>query len=481
MRDADAKWFEPALERLRRLPNDSDRRLASLISGDRPVTIARAPGRLDVMGGIADYSGSLVLEMPLACATFVIAQQQDEPRLDIVSLRDDRPFWFDMRLDHLLGQSADTLASWLVDRLDDRWPAYVVGSVLACLTAARVTKPRCGLRLLIVSEVPEGKGVSSSAALEVATMTATAACYGISMDGVALATACQWAENRIAGAPCGIMDQMTSALGRRDTLLRLRCQPAIVEGHVDVPAGYRFSGVDSGIRHAVTGNDYGTVRTAAFMGYRIIAGLAGLPVLEDGGRVRVSDAVWNGYLANISPSELERRFIDHLPSSMRGDEFLAQYGGITDVVTRVDPSRRYPVRAATSHPIYENDRVTRFAELLSSGLDQPGVAEEMGALMYKSHASYSSCGLGSDGTDRLVDLVSQAGPARGLFGAKITGGGSGGTVAILATSDARGAVHHIAEHYASETGKRPFVFDGSGPGAGELGVLTLETPRLLSR
>ena len=87
------------------------------------------------------------------------------------------------------------------------------------------------------------------------------------------------------GAPCGIMDQMTSALGRRDRLLRLRCQPATVEGHVTVPAGYRFYGIDSGIRHAVTGADYGTVRTAAFMGYRIIADFAGLPATVDGDRV----------------------------------------------------------------------------------------------------------------------------------------------------------------------------------------------------
>ncbi len=138
------------------------------------------------------------------------------------------------------------------------------------------------------------------------------------MDAAELATACQWAENHIAGAPCGIMDQMTSALGRQDRLLRLRCQPATVEGHVDVPAGYRFYGIDSGIRHAVTGSDYGTVRTAAFMGYRMIAELAGLPAEPDGARVHVADDRWRGYLANIPPDEFATRFAERLPERMRG-------------------------------------------------------------------------------------------------------------------------------------------------------------------
>jgi galactokinase len=95
----------------------------------------------------------------------------------------------------------------------------------------------------------------------------------------------------------------------------------------------------------------------------------------------------------------------------------------------------------------------------------------MGALMFRSHASYSSCGLGSDGTDRLVDLVAELEPSRGVFGAKITGGGSGGTVAVFGTEAARSVVHHIARQYEDETGVRAHVFDGSGPGAEEVGII----------
>ena len=471
----DATWFAPALDSLRSLAAVADGSLAGFFAADRDLLVARAPGRLDVMGGIADYSGSLVLEMPLACATVAIAQGQPERRLEIRSVRGGRVHAFGIALDKLLTgglRTPDTLAAWFAERPDHRWAAYVVGSVYRCLTLAGVESPAHGLRLLVLSDVPEGSGVSSSAALEVATMAATAACFGVRMSAAELAAACQWAENHIAGAPCGIMDQMTSVLGRRDRLLRLRCQPATVDGHVAVPAGYRFYGIDSGIRHAVTGADYGTVRTAAFMGYRIIAELAGLRASAADALVHVDDDRWHGYLANITPSELTRSFAKRLPDRMLGSEFLGLYGGITDSVTRVDARRWYPVRAATSHPVYEQDRAARFAALLESGATEPNVVAHLGMLMLDSHASYSTCGLGSDGTDRLVEMVLDAGQARGLFGAKITGGGSGGTVAIFGTDAARSAVHHIAREYARETGRSAFVFAESGPGAEELGLLS---------
>ena len=133
-----------------------------------------------------------------------------------------------------------------------------------------------GIRLLVQSDVPEAKGVSSSAALEVATMRAVAHLFGITIDGVEAARLCQIAENLVVESACGIMDQMTSALGRTDKLLALLCQPAEVQGFVSVPDSIGFWGIDSGIRHAVSGSDYTSVRIGAFMGYRIIASLAGL-------------------------------------------------------------------------------------------------------------------------------------------------------------------------------------------------------------
>jgi L-arabinokinase len=94
--------------------------------------------------------------------------------------------------------------------------------------------------------------------------------------------------------------------------------------------------------------------------------------------------------------------------------------------------------------------------------------------MYESHASYSACGLGSDGTDRLVALARDAGPARGVYGAKITGGGSGGTVALLADAGAGDVVRAIARRYAGETGRDAYVFEGSSPGAARIGAIRLD-------
>ena len=81
-----------------------------------------------------------------------------------------------------------------------------------------------------------------------------------------------------------------------------------------------------------------------------------------------------------------------------------------------------------------------------------------------------TCVLDSEGTDRLVELVREAGPDQGLFGAKITGGGSGGTVAVIGRKGTDGAIEAIADAYASETGHKPHIFSGSSLGAGALGA-----------
>src|SRR5207248_11265282 len=132
---------------------------------------------------------------------------------------------------------------------------------------------------------------------------------------------------------------------------------------------------------------------------------------------------------------------------------------------------------ATGHPILEHKRLQRIAEMRGVLAEQPGTALELGRLMYQSHKSYGACGLGSDGTDRLVDLVAAEGPEHGLFGAKITGGGSGGTVAVLGTDRAEAVVRDVAARYRTETGRETHVFTDSGPGAAETGVLLLVTTK----
>jgi L-arabinokinase len=269
------------------------------------------------------------------------------------------------------------------------------------------------------------------------------------------------------------MDQMTSACGEADQLLALFCQPAELLGTILLPRDLAVWGIDSGVRHSVGGGDYGSVRVGAFMGYRMIAEIAGLRTEPAGDTVAVDDSRWSGYLANITPAEFEETFLSRLPETISGAEFLEHFSGTTDPVTRVDPTRAYAVRAPTAHAVYESFRVKRFAELLRRQGGSIGEAERvlLGELMYQSHASYSACGLGSAGTDALVELVQAAGASRGLYGAKITGGGSGGTVAVLGSHDAGPAIAEMAQRFSERTGHQPYVFSGSSPGSGAFGHL----------
>ncbi len=305
-------------------------------------------------------------------------------------------------------------------------------------------------------------------------MQAVCAVYGVALSGRELALLCQMVENLVVGAPCGVMDQMTSACGEQDRLLALLCQPVELQSPVQLPPELEVWGIDSGIRHAVSGTDYGAVRVGAFMGYRMIAGMAGLAITSAAdGRVEIGDERWHGYLVNIAPSVWETHYRDHVPPTIDGATFLARYGGTTDSVTEVDPGRTYAVRQPAAHPIYEHHRVQLFRALL--GLPSLGEQQQvlLGELMYQSHASYSACGLGSSGTDRLVELVRAAGPEAGLFGAKITGGGSGGTIAVLARRGAGEIIQAIAAEYEQGTGHATTILSGSSPGAIAFGVLRL--------
>ena len=408
------------------------------------------------MGGIADYSGSLVLQRPIAEATFAAAQLIDLPEVQIISVG-RAPYVVPLRA---LAPEGDPLtyedARQLFASAEHHWAAYVAGHFIVLMRERGVHFSE-GVRIVIASSVPEGKGVSSSAAIETASMHAIASAFGIDLDPLDLALLCQKAENLIAGAPCGVMDQMTCVFGEKDSLLALLCQPATLQPALCVPDDISLWGLDSGERHAVGGSDYTSVRTGAFMGYRIIAEHDGVP---------------SDYLANLSPSDFESEFVRYLPDEMSGRDFLARYGGTGDSVTIVDPARTYRIRQPTAHPVHEHHRVRLFRELML----EPSSEErrvQLGELMYQSHASYSACGLGSKGTDRLVDLVYKEGPKQGLYGARITGGGSGGTVAVLGRSDAGAAIGRVVDAYEAATGYRPYVFSGSSPGMTSFGVLNV--------
>ena len=426
-----------------------------LFNPNADLIVTRAPGRLDLMGGIADYSGSHVLEFPIAEATFAAIQLNPSRELNLVTLLDDEPRHssFTMSLSAFAGPIEYDAAREFFERdANSRWAAYVAG-VFPVLMREREQRFNSGANILISSHVPPGKGVSSSAALEVAVMQAVTTAFDINIDSHDKALLCQKVENLVVGAPCGVMDQMTSVFGERDRLLLLLCQPAEIKRMIDLPSQLKLWGIDSGIRHSVSGSDYRSVRAGAFMGTRIIADL---------------NADFSGYLANITPAEFEREYRERLPERMSGDEFLRRYKETSDSVTKIEPQKEYAIRLPTAHPIYENARVQRFVELLELNEGY----EELGELMYESHRSYTALGLNSAGTDLIVELVRKE---AGLFGAKITGGGSGGTVAVLGDQRSNEAIARVVALYAKETGHQPYVFSGSSGGSVAFGHLRLQT------
>lgn len=473
---ADTREFLALLDNLHTHPM---RECRELFDNDADLFISRAPGRLDLMGGIADYSGSLVLELPIAEAAFVALQRDASRKIRIVTLTNNcsREAAFEMSLDNFERDGApvdyDEARKLFQADTPGHWAAYVAGAFLV-LMRERGVRFTEGARILLASNVPQGKGVSSSAAIEVAAMSAVTAAFGIEIAPRDLALLCQKVENAVVGAPCGVMDQMTAACGAEGQLLALLCQPAEMQETIALPDDLAVWGMESGERHSIRGDDYGSVRTGAFMGYRMIADLANLKVAANDGTLRVEDEIWHGYLANVTPSEFESSYAGHIPERIAGGEFLARYGGTTDEVTRVDPERVYAVLKPTVHAIYEHSRVRAFADLLREPASE-GRNEQLGELMYESHASYSACGLDSVGTDLLVNLVRDLGTSHGLCGAKITGGGSGGTVAILGACNAEAAVRRVAASYEQAMSYQPYVFAGSSPGSAVFGHLRIRS------
>jgi galactokinase len=428
------------------------------------------------MGGIADYSGSLVLQLPIIEATFAAVQLSSDRSVKLVTLNANvlkKSHYFEMPLDDFTVNNKvidyDSAQKYFQNNPSTQWSAYVAGVFLVLMKEKGIHFKQ-GLNILIYSRVPEGKGVASSAALEVAAFNSIIKAYNISISDRKSALLCQKIENHIIGAPCGVMDQMTAVFGKKNHLLALLCQPAQMKPFIKIPEEISFWGIDSGIKHSVSGQEYTSVRAGTFMGKQIISHLIK--------QHKINHHVFrqNSYLADITPSLFEHYFANDLPEKMKGSEFIQKYQKTDDVVTELNPKFTYRISTPTAHPIYENFRVNNFAELLKKPMTDENLTR-LGELMYQSHQSYSACGLGSTGTDRLVELSREFGPGTGVFGAKITGGGSGGTVVILSKTGTKISIQKIAEKYSRETGYHPTIFSGSSIGSREFGHLILKTVR----
>ena len=478
---------EPQLLNLEPVPTLLSRTRAEL-SADfdpkRPMRVSRAPGRLDVMGGIADYTGSLVCEATLDRAAAVVLQQRADRELQVFSFNlfdEHQPFTFRIALDKLAAANVDSLRREFAEP-GRKWAGYLAGCLFILheqkLIDLRDPKVK-GMNLALLSNVPLGAGVSSSAAIEVATMINFVDHLGVrsKLDPLQLGALCQQVENRVVGAPCGIMDQVSSCAGEAGALLRMVCQPHELQPPLTLPPGVRAIGINSNVKHSVGGGHYGITRCAAFMAHAMI--LAKMTEMGHAARKALIADPMNGYLANLDQDDYKRFFRPYLPEFMKGREFIEKFQTTIDKATSVDPDQTYPVQHAADHHVLEARRVRDFVSFLEEAAAAPPKTRDSGQwldkaghLMYASHLSYTADAmLGADECDVLVDLARKHEPA-GLYGAKITGGGSGGTVAILCDISQRAddAIAKIMSGYEQRTGRKPEAFTGTSPGAWQVGT-----------
>jgi galactokinase len=436
-----------------------------------PIFVVRAPARLDCMGGIADYSGAMVCEMPLDRAVVLGIQARDDRKMvihsegvDVDGLITD----VELPLSEIAsgrGVNYDTLRARFAETPATAWAGYVAGAFSILRGEGYIKRFPHGATIVLVSNIPLGAGISSSAALEVAALRGLCLLYEIQLEDMVLASLAQKVENRIVGAPCGIMDQVTSALGLEGRLLCLHCQPHTIQMQLELPEQLHLIGINSNVRHHVGGVQYTSTRVGAFMGLAMIQA----HIRRTTGR---SQHPVPDYLCNIPSFEFETAYRSFIPKKIRGRTYIKTFTDTPDPVTSVDPNFTYKVRSRVEHPVYEHERVESFIAHLkaASRTGQKAFLESAGRFMFASDWSYiHRCGLGSPETSWLVREIKNMGPKAGFYGAKITGGGSGGTVAVAGDERMFDHLEHLLVRYVNKTGIKGELFTGTSPGAVEFG------------
>ncbi len=448
----------------------------------KPIYVNRAPGRLDLMGGISDISGGMVFESTIREATHVAVQPREDTHVRFFNPAIKTLGWIDM-IEFDLSDLArngevhplDAVREWIYTDPNRSWCAYILGGLYFLMKKypAVITH---GFSLYLESDIPVGKGAGASAALEAAAMKAMTGMYGIQAGGAEMAGWLQWAETALTQSACGIKDQLAVVMGSEGYFIPALCQPCQPHPPVKLPGNLRLWGIEPGARHSTSGIEYETARAATFMGYRHLSEIEGLkPRLDESGSLpRWVDPKWNGYLANLEPSLFHARFESHLPEHETGADFTQRFPVHLDPHTQVRPNVTYPIRAAVRYAVEEAWRTKIFHGLIADRSPLPEASGRMlGELMYQSHQAFSECGLGTKAADAIVSQVREAG-TQDLLGAKSTGSGTGGIVAVLGwnTATAEKAFQRINYQLQQKSGEPPYIFEGSSAGSDAFGLVT---------
>ncbi|MCE2415704.1 hypothetical protein J4G07_17095 [Candidatus Poribacteria bacterium] len=488
------------------------------------MVLTRAPARLDIMGGIADYCGANVFEMTLNRTAIAACQAREDRNLCAITLRAGDQFKpnFHLSLDSFYTNGTLKTYSQIRECFSEEpgteWTGYILGAFYVLLRESRIDQFPHGATIVIKSDIPIGGGVASSAAIEVATLMAINQLYGLELDAMEIARLAQIVENRIVGAPCGIMDQVTAAAGTSTKILSILCQPDKILEFVACPLNVNFVGIYTKVRRSTTSTAYIDTRTGTFMGLTILKAAFSAEAQKNGTKVsntsvpfsgfhhegcdpmtseseadfdaeegsiarRISEALADNYLCNLSVQDFRQQCEHRLPEQMHGAEFLDTYGETVDTATQVDPEKSYAIRSRVQHAVYENERVRRFiAAIKNADKDSERIQDyltEAGNLMYESNASYRDfAGLGSREVDGLVNIARKIGGQGGIYGAKITGGGGGGTVALLCHGNVENSLTQILAAYKLAWGIDGELIRGNAAGAFEFGHILWELKEL---
>ncbi len=349
-----------------------------------------APGRVNLIGEHTDYNGGFVLPMAIDRGVFMAARPLAEPVVRLWSTAFD-------------GQRAEFPLHGPLSPGEPAWSNYVRG-VLAGLQREGLVLP--GFEAVIHADLPGGGGLSSSAALEVATATLGETLAGRRLEPGQKALLCQRAEHEFAGVPCGIMDQFAVVMGRAGHLLLIDCQSQETR-LVPMPGNdTAFLVINTMVRHELSDGGYRVRRDDCFEAARLM----GIPDLR-----HASEAMLGAHRPQL-PERLFRR---------------------------------------ARHVVSENARTLAAVEAL-----QRSAWPELGRLMALSHRSLrDDFEVSCRELDAVVQAAEAIGPEGGIHGCRMTGGGFGGCcVALVAAEYAEEAADRLAGDYRRATGIEPLLF-----------------------
>jgi galactokinase len=392
---------------MRFVDRDSQARRASISGhfverfGRRPTVWSRAPGRVDLMGSHTDYNLGYVLTQAIDRDTWIAAHRRLDGRVRIESL-------------NLGGRGEFDLAEIEYDAAVP-WTNYVRG-VAAVLQEEGY--PIRGFDGLIHSTIPFGSGLSSSAALEVATAMVFDLIAGLNIDPVEMALLCQRAENEFVGMNCGILDQYSSTMGRAGCVLLLDCRD-LTSTTRPVAQGIQVVICDTRAPRALTGSEYAQRRAQCEEGVRILAGF--YPQVQA--------------LRDVSLEQLE-----------------AHRASLSGVVYR-----------RCRFVIEENQRVLDMADALARG-DRHQIA----TLAARSYVGARD--LYEIGCQEMAWMMDAMASGPGVIGARQAGAGFGGCmVAFVEESEVGAFARHVEARYRNTAGIEPQVYPvQAAAGAGRL-------------